>query len=131
MKWIQQIAQAITTILKTGRLPVKKIPPILLLCEILNRPGLSAIALTASVITRLDTSGIPTEVNPCGMENMNNKFVKIFAEETIKHIKTYAKVESVPEINSLSFIGSGANMGGPVTLTMYNNNNPNIGGLVQ
>lgn len=131
MKWIDKLSQTITAILRNGRLPVKNIPPILLLCEIINRPGLSAIALTASIITMLESSDIPTEINPCGMENMNNKFVKIFAEEAVKHIKTYAKVESAPEIGGVSFIGSGANMGGPATIPMYNDNSVNIGGLIQ
>ena len=88
MNWVQNIGSAITAVFDKIRPPVQAIPPILLLCEIMNRPGLSAISITASVISKLETAGIPTEVNPCGMENMNNKFVKIFVEETVKHIKT-------------------------------------------
>lgn len=131
MSWIKTIGEAIKFTLKNGRSPIQSIPPILLLCEILNRPGLSAIAITASVISRISIEGIPTDVNPCGMENMNNKFIKIFAEETVKHIKTYAKVESVTDLSALSFIGTGANTGGPVSVPMYNTNNGTIGGIVE
>ena len=131
MNWIQNIGQAITTVLAKARAPIQSIPPILLLCEILERPGISAITLAASTITRLQSAGIPTGVNPCGMENMNNKFVKIFAEEFVKHVKTYAKVESVIGTGDMSFIGQGGNAGGPIVMPMYNTNNGQIDGLIE
>ena len=89
MSWIEKIGELIIQAFKSVRPPVTPIPQILLLCEILNRPGISSIALTSSIIVRLENNGIPTGVNPCGMENMNNKAIKIFVEETVKHIKNY------------------------------------------
>jgi hypothetical protein len=120
MNWIQNIGKLIKTTLQSARKPGPSIPPILLLCEIMNRPGLSAIALTSAIIAKMETNGFHTGVNPDGSENMDNKFIRIVAEETIKHIKTYGRVEIYAGPMSISFMGTGGNAGGPTVITGYN-----------
>ena len=131
MNWIENIGASISKVMDKVRPPVQSIPPILLLCEIMDRPGLSAISIASSVISRLETAGIHTETNPCGLENMDNKFVKIFVEEAVKHIKTYGKAESVIDIGGVSFTGQGGNSGGPVVMNLLNTNNAKYGGLIE
>ena len=86
MNWIETISQGITSAFSMTRAPAPSIPPILLLCEIMNRPGLSAMSLTSAVISRLPEIGIETGANPDGSANMVNQFVKIFSEELVKEI---------------------------------------------
>ena len=95
----------------------------------MNRPGLSAIALTSAVITKLEAKEFKTGAGDCGMENMNNKFIKIMAEETIKHIQEYGRADNVVESKALSFQAIGANAGGPVQLSMYNTSLAEFGGI--
>lgn len=99
---------------KSIRPPLTDIPALLLICEIANRPGISAIALTANVIRRLPEVGIPTGNNPDGSPNIVNGFVKILCEETVREFKTNARIDSVVNSNSIVFRGTGGNIGGPV-----------------
>lgn len=129
MNWIKNISESISKVIGSARKPAPSIPPILLLCEIMNRPGLSAIALTSSIITKLETKDFETGVGDCGMENMNNRFVKIMAEETIKHIQEYGRSDTVVAPMGLSFQATGGNAGGPVQLMCYNPSLAEFGGI--
>lgn len=131
MDWIKNVTDGIKGVFEKVRLPITPIPPILLLCEIMNRPGLSALALTGAVIGELEKEGIPTGETERGEPNYNNKFVKIFAEEFIKHVKMSGVTQMVVPPGDISFIGMGGNAGGPVTLTLINNNMGEIGGIVE
>ena len=53
MSWINKIANGIEKAFSTVRAPLALLPPLLLICEVHNRPGLSAIVSTASIIKRL------------------------------------------------------------------------------
>ena len=86
MGWIKQISDRVNNLFKNARTPIQSIPPILMLCEIYRRPGLSAMALASQVIRRQE---VTDEYCPCGIENVNNKVWKIISEEVVKHIKDY------------------------------------------
>ena len=129
MDWIKNISDSITKIIGSARKPIPSIPPILLLCEIMNRPGLSGIALSAAVIAKLEPKGFDTGVGACGMENMNNKFVRIMAEETIKHIQQYGRADNVVAPMALSFQATGGNAGGPLQVVLSNPSLAEFGGL--
>ena len=129
MNWIKNISDTISKAIGSARKPLPSIPPILLLCEIMNRPGLSAIALTSKVISKLETKDFDTGVGACGMENMNSKFIKIMAEETIKHIKEYGVANNVVEPFGLSFQATGGNAGGPVQVVLSNPSLAEFGGI--
>ena len=129
MNWIKNVGHAIKGVFGSARTPVTTIPPILLLCEIMNRPGLSAIALTGSTIARLESNGIPTGGTECGETNHNNTLVRVIAEEVVKHVKTYGVVQNVSNNGEVSFVGMGGNAGGPLVLTLNNNNLGQFGGI--
>ena len=131
MDWIKNVGYAIKGALGGARTPVVTIPPILLLCEIMNRPGMSAIALTASIISRLEKEGIPTGKNPNGSDNLNNTFIRVFCEELINEIKNNAVVQSSVPTGAISAMGVGGNAGGPIVITAYNDKIATVQGLIR
>ena len=131
MSWINTIAQGIENAFKAVRPPLQSIPPLLLLCEVFQRPGLSAIALTSAIIKRLPEAGIETGVNADGSPNKINQFVRVLCEEVIKEIKDNAKVTCVLQPGTINSIGTGANAGGPVVVTSYNTIPVNTMGIIQ
>lgn len=131
MSWINVIAQGIEKAFMAVRPALKSIPPLLLLCEVFQRPGLSAIVTTGSVIKRMSEADIETGVNPCGAPNVNNKFIRIICEEVIKEIKDNAKVTCVLQPETINSVGTGANAGGPVVVTSYNTIPVNTMGIIQ
>ena len=131
MSWINTIAQGIDNAFKTVRPALKSIPPLLLLSEVFQRPGLSAIALASAIIRRLPEAGIETGVNPDGSPNKTNKFVRVLCEELVKEIKDNAKVTCVVAPASITSVGTGANAGGPIVVTSYNTTTVNINGIIE
>lgn len=120
MGWISSIAEGIKTTFETVRPALQVIPPLLLICEIYKRPGLSAIALTSAIISRLPEAGIETGVNADGSPNMVNGLIRIMCEEFINEIKTNARVSCVIEPGSIIGTGTGANAGGPIVVQTLN-----------
>ncbi len=131
MNWVQNIGSAITAVFDKIRPPVQAIPPVLLLCEIMNRPGLSAYVLASAIISRMAAEGFETGVNEDGSENMGNKQILIMCQELIKHIQSDAVVESSVPIGAISISGTGANMGGPVQIKGLNDKIAKIKGLIR
>lgn len=120
MTWIESISSGIEKAFSTVRPALKFIPPILLLCELKSRPGLSAIALTSAIIRRLPEAGIETGPNNNGSANKINQFVRIMCEETIKEIKENARITTVIEPGSVITRGTGASAGGPIVVVSTN-----------
>ena len=131
MSWIKKIAQGIENAFKTVRPALQSIPPLLLLVGVIQRPGLSAIALTSAIIRRLPEAGIETGVNADGSPNKINQFVRVLCEEVIKEIKDNAKVTCVLQPGTINSIGTGANAGGPVVVTSYNTIPVNTMGIIE
>ena len=120
MNWINNIMNMVTTAFNTVRKPAQSIPPILLLCEINNRSGLSAISLTSNIIARLPEIGFNTGVNPDGSANMMNQYTKIICEELIKEIQNNGLVDCAVNSGQININSSGACAVGPVTTTGTN-----------
>ena len=131
MSWINTIAQGIENAFKAVRPALQSIPPLLLLCEVFQRPGLSAIALTSAIIKRLPEAGIETGVNADGSPNKINQFVRVLCEEIVTEIKDNAKVTCVLQPGTINSIGTGANAGGPVVVTSYNTIPVNTMGIIE
>ena len=131
MDWIKNISESIAKVIGSARKPAPSIPPILLLCEIMNRPGLSAITLSTAVISRLQQEGFDTGVNPDGSPNMNNKFVYIMCDELIKEIKNNAVIESSIPTGAITVTGFGGNAGGPVTVQGFNDKIASVKGVLR
>ena len=117
----KEIANGIKNVMAAFVKPVNTIPPLLLLCEIVNRPGLSAISLASSIIQRLQNLGIPTGPNPDGSENLICQSVYAMSQSIVDEIHDHGVVELPLQPGSISITGIGGNAGGPVTVTGYNN----------
>lgn len=129
--WIETIANSINSAFDTARPALKSIPPILLLCELYKRPGLSAIALTSAIIRRLPEAGIETGLNPDGSENMVLKLIRIMCEEIIDELRMNARVTSLFEVGSIISVGQGANAGGPVVVSSTNTMIGEVHGIIR
>lgn len=132
MGWIDSIATGIEKVFNAMRMPLTFLPPILLLCEIFRRPGLSCIALTAAIIKSLEKAGIPTGANADGSPNLTNLLVKSISCSVIDELQNNAVVEGVMAPGQLVSFGIGANAGGPVPVTSYNlMSTSNIRGIIR
>lgn len=131
MGWISKIVDNISNAFDKVRPALQTIPPILLLCEVFQRPGLSAISSVGSIIRRMPEAHIETGLNDCGCPNKNNQFIRIVCEEVLKEIKDNAKVICVLEPTSINSVGTGANARGPIVVTSYNTTPININGIIQ
>lgn len=132
MGWIDKIATTVNSALSALRPPVIPIPPILLLCEILDRPGLSAISLTSAIISRLPEAGIPTGINPDGSANMICQYTRIVCEEVIKEIQQHAVVNGAVPPGSINVVGTGTAAGiAPVAVTASNVGASAMSGIIR
>lgn len=131
MTWIKRISDGIDKVFNTVRPALTAIPPLLLICEVKNRPGLSAIALTAAIIRRLPEAGIDTGVNNDGSPNMICQFVRILSEEFVRELKDNAKITTVLQGGTVNSVGSGANAGGPFVVNSVNTIPITVDGILQ
>lgn len=132
MGWIQSIASSIETMFNALRVPLGLLPPILLLCEVFKRPGLSCLSLTSAIIKGLEMAGIPTGVNNDGSMNFTNMLVKTIACSVIDELKNNAVVEGVIAPGQIPSFGTGGGPMGPVSVFSYNLlSTSNIRGIVR
>lgn len=131
MSWIESISSGIDKVFSAVRPPLKALPALFLLCELQNRPGLSAIALAAAIIKRLPEAGIETGLNPDGSANKICQLVRIASEEIVKEIKDNARVTAVMPPGNVQSVGTGGNAGGAVTIVSTNTTVSSMLGLVE
>lgn len=93
--WIKNAADSAMAILDKAREPLQKLPPILLLCRLKYLPGLSATALTATIVQELADRGFITELNMDGTPNDIVQFVQCIVGPLVQHIKDCAAVQGV------------------------------------
>lgn len=132
MGWIEIISKKIENVFNAMRAPLALLPPILLLCEIFKRPGLSCIALTSAIIKDLEKQGIPTGANPDGTPNLTNLLVRSISCAVVDELQNNAVVEGVIAPGQLVSFGVGANAAGPVPVTTVNQiSTSNIRGIIR
>ena len=120
MNWIEKISGAIGQALTKLRKPAQTVPPILLACDLDQRPGMSAIALTAAILAEFEKEGIPTGTNEDGSPNLIAQTEYARARALINHLQTYAVIDTVIKPEAINILGTGANAGGPVNVTSRN-----------
>lgn len=113
------------------RNPVKLISPIILICALGRRPGLSCVISTANVIQGLAKEGIPTEPLPDGSPNMMNQMVSKIICETYRALREDASVQIGIAPGSITVTASGANAGGPIVVNGFNVNSSGGFALIQ
>lgn len=128
---IQEISETIKKVIEGVRLPLIKIPSILLVCSTINRPGLSAQLTAANIIRRQSEAGVPVGRLPDGSSNGYEAMEVIRVEEIFKAIKMDSRVDSSLPIGGIQFSGVGGNAGGPVVVQGFNINNPSVAGITR
>jgi len=127
---IQSICDSINKLITTARTPLATIPSILLVCSAINRPGLSPMLIASNIIRRQSEAGAPFGPAADGGANIAEAMERIRVEELVKAIKMDSKVQIGIPIGGIQFVGTGANAGGPVTITGFNVNSPHGVGII-
>jgi hypothetical protein len=112
---ISDIIDNITNTLDSAKMPANVLPPFLLKCTALNRPGLSAYKIAARIIENNKALGIPVEDNPDGTANLINQYTYNVVKCIVDAIKNDASVQVAIPQQSLLIQATGGNAGGPVT----------------
>lgn len=112
---ISDIIDNITNTLDSAKMPANVLPPFLLKCTALNRPGLSAYKIASRIIENNKALGIPVEDNPDGTANLINQYTYNVVKCIVDAIKNDASVQVAIPQQSLLIQATGGNAGGPVT----------------
>lgn len=112
---ISDIIDNITNTLDSAKMPANVLPPFLLKCTALNRPGLSAYKIASRIIENNKALGIPVEDNPDGTANLINQYTYNVVKCMVDAIKNDASVQVAIPQQSLLVQVTGGNGGGPVT----------------
>jgi len=112
---ISDIIDNITNTLDSAKMPANVLPPFLLKCTALNRPGLSAYKIASRIIENNKALGIPVEDNPDGTANLINQYTYNVVKCMVDAIKNDATVQVAIPQQSLLIQATGGNGGGPVT----------------
>jgi hypothetical protein len=112
---ISDIIDNITNTLDSAKMPANVLPPFLLKCTALNRPGLSAYKIASRIIENNKALGIPVEDNPDGTANLINQYTYNVVKCMVDAIKNDASVQVAIPSQSLLIQATGGNGGGPVT----------------
>ena len=111
--------------------PLIPIPPIMLVCASVKRPGLSPMLIASRIISRQGEFGARVGVNIDGSPNKMNQLICVMTEEIVKAIKMEGKVTVAVPPGGITTIGTGANAGGPIVVKSNNVLPFNIDGIVQ
>ena len=112
---ISDIIDNITNTLDSAKMPANVLPPFLLKCTALNRPGISAYKIASRIIENNKALGIPVEDNPDGTANLINQYTYNVVKCIVDAIKNDASVQVAIPQQSLLIQATGGNGGGPVT----------------
>lgn len=127
---IQSICDSINKLITAARTPLATIPSAILVCSAINRPGISPMLIAANIIRRQSEAGAPFGPAADGGANIAEAMERIRVEEIVKAIKMDSKVQIGIPIGGIQFVGTGANAGGPVTITGFNINAPHGVGII-
>lgn len=72
---ITDLLNSIDSVMGSVTIPFPMIPPQLIMCGVMARPGVSAIRMTQNIIKDLAAAGFPIEENTDGTPNMTVSFV--------------------------------------------------------
>lgn len=128
---ISNIIDTVTNTLDTAKIPANILPPLLIRCIALSRPGMSAYRTAVEIIQNCGKLGIPTGDNPNGAQNLINAYTYAVVKSVFNAIKNDATVQMAMPANSLLIQATGANAGGPVTCVGTNLIDSLANGIIQ
>lgn len=112
---ISSIVDTLTNTLDSTNIPANILPPLLIKCTALARPGLSAYKIASQIIQNNKALGIPVDDNPNGAANLINQYTYNVVKCIIDAIKNDATIQVAIPMQSLLIQATGSNAGGPVT----------------
>lgn len=121
-QWVQTISDAIDKAFDFVRPKLIAIPPLIMICSVLQRPGLSAINIAANIIRRQAEAGAYVGMLPDGSPNIMERMYVVIVEEMIKELRLNSRVDIAIPPGSITSFGTGANAGGPVSVFSTNTN---------
>lgn len=110
----------ITNAINAIKTPANILPPTLLHCTSLLRPGLSAYRIVSNIIQQNKNIGIPVGENKDGGMNLINAYTYNVVKSIVDDIKQNGVVQSVTPKKSLLIEAKGGNAGGPIVAVGYN-----------
>lgn len=119
---IASICNKINDLISLVRKPLNAIPAALIVCGAINRPGLSAMLITANIIRRQAEAGAYFGPLPDGSANIQEAKERIRVEEIVNAIKSSMKIEVGIPAGSIQIQATGGNAGGPVEVLGFNVN---------
>ena len=128
---VQQISQIVANVIKAIRVPLVKIPNVILACSLIKRPGLSAIMTASNIISRQGEAGVPVGRMPDGSANAYEAMEAIRVQEIYKSLKFDSRIDSTIPIAGIQITAFGANAGGPIVVQGFNTNNPTSQGIIR
>lgn len=128
---LTDIVNLITNKLDSMETPAPKLPPFLLKCVSLSRPGLSPYKIASRIIENNKLLGIPTEPGPDGSENKINQYTYNVVKCMCDAIKKDAVVQVAIPLESIFVQVNGANAGGPVASVGTNKLDSSATGIIQ
>ena len=120
MAGIGSVVSTIKTMADKEQTWTQKLAAILLLCISMRRAGTSDMDITTNIITDNGKAGINVGANPDGTPNLVNVFSYNVVKNIMNGIRSDGSVQCVIPANSLTITCTGANGGGPVTVTGTN-----------
>lgn len=128
---LDAVVNNITNTLESFEAPALTLPPFLLKCTAMARPGLSAYKIATNIIKDNEVLGIPTGPNPDGSDNMINQFVYNIAKCFVDALQKDASIQAALPTQSLLIQATGTNAGGPVTCTGTNLYDALMSGIIR
>lgn len=128
---IQAISNTIENLLQKARAPLTVIPSVILVCSAIQRPGLSAKSIAASIIKRQGEAGAPIGAAADGSQSIPEAMEVIRVEEIYKGLKMDARIDSALCAGSIQVAGTVQTAAGPGTFQGTNINCFNIHGIIR
>ena len=104
---IEQICKTITNFFDNVRPPFPQLNGLLLVCSMIQRPGLSVIQSTANIVKDLNKLGIPTGPMPDGSANLTVGLVFANTKEIYRGLKKDASAQVAFAPGSFNIVGQG------------------------
>lgn len=121
-QWVQTISDVIDKAFSFIRPKLIAIPPLIMICAVAQRPGMSAINIVANIIRRQPEAGAYTGVMPDGSPNIMERMYVIIVEEILKEMRLNGRVDISVSPGAITSFGTGANAGGAVSVFSTNTN---------
>lgn len=128
---IMSICNSVSNLIESVRPPATPIPPSILAIGAIYRPGVSPMLVASNIIARQSEAGAPYGPMADGSKNISEAMERIRIEEIMKSLKFDSQVEIAIPPGGITIMATGANSGGPVTVTGVNTNFVQGFGIIQ